>query len=139
MIAGDPDNAMTPSGTLLFRIQDDIEDASAFKIGKLNTLMNYKFRVFLNKNVIWVFLDPMSGLITTLKPLDREQKASYKIIIEVSDHGQPPQAATRVLRINVLDIDDHRPRFVRDVVSELTFLFILFLSFDYYKIQLDIL
>lgn len=81
----------------------------------------------------------MSGLITTLKPLDREQKASYKIIIEVSDHGQPPQAATRVLRINVLDIDDHRPRFVRDVVSELTFLFILFLSFDYYKIQLDIL
>lgn len=58
----------------------------------------------------------MSGLVTTLKPLDREQKASYKIIIEVSDHGQPPQAATRVLRINVLDIDDHRPRFVRDIV-----------------------
>lgn len=60
----------------------------------------------------------MSGLITTLKPLDREQKASYKIIIEVSDHGQPPQAATRVLRINVLDIDDHRPRFVRDIVRD---------------------
>lgn len=75
------------------------------------------------------FLDPISGLITTLKPLDREQKGSYKIIIEVSDHGQPPQAATRVLRINVLDIDDHRPRFVRDVVSELTLLVILFLSF----------
>lgn len=35
MIANDPDNAMTPSGTLSFRIQDDIEDASAFKIGKI--------------------------------------------------------------------------------------------------------
>ena len=35
VIAGDPDNAMTPSGTLSFRIQDDIEDASAFKIGKI--------------------------------------------------------------------------------------------------------
>lgn len=58
----------------------------------------------------------MSGLITTMKPLDRETKSSYKIIIEVSDHGQPPQAATRVLRINVLDIDDHRPRFARDIV-----------------------
>lgn len=63
------------------------------------------------------FTDTMSGLITTLKPLDRESKASYKIIIEVCDHGQPPQAATRVLRINVLDIDDHRAHFVRDVVS----------------------
>lgn len=68
----------------------------------------------------------MSGLITTLKPLDREQKSSYKIIIEVSDNGQPPQAATRVLRINVLDIDDHSPRFVRDIVSELDLLFSLF-------------
>lgn len=73
-------------------------------------------------------LDPMNGLITTLKPLDREQKASYKIIIEVSDHGQPPQAATRVLRINVLDIDDHSPRFVRDIVRE--FFFHSFIHFD---------
>lgn len=37
VIASDPDNAMTPSGTLSFRIQDDIEDASAFKIGKIYT------------------------------------------------------------------------------------------------------
>lgn len=61
-------------------------------------------------------VDPLTGLITTLKPLDRETKGSYKIIIEVSDNGQPPQSATRVLRINVLDIDDHRPRFARDIV-----------------------
>lgn len=60
----------------------------------------------------------MSGLITTLKPLDRETKATYKIIIEVSDQGQPPQSATRVLRINVLDIDDHRPRFAREIVRD---------------------
>lgn len=62
--------------------------------------------------------DSMSGLITTTKPLDRETKAMYKIIIEVSDQGQPPQSATRVLRINVLDIDDHRPRFAREIVSD---------------------
>lgn len=64
-----------------------------------------------------MFADPISGLITTLKPLDRETKATYKIIIEVTDQGQPPQSATRVLRINVLDIDDHRPRFAREIVS----------------------
>lgn len=33
MIASDPDNPSTPSGMLIFRIQDDIEDASAFSIG----------------------------------------------------------------------------------------------------------
>lgn len=76
----------------------------------------------------------MSGLVTTLKPLDREQKASYKIIIEVSDHGQPPQAATRVLRINVLDIDDHRPRFVRDIVRRSP-IFFFFPEFSRKSIQ----
>lgn len=29
--------------------------------------------------------------------------------------GQPPQAATRVLVINVMDVDDHRPRFEREI------------------------
>lgn len=128
MIASDPDNSMTPSGTLSFRIQDDIEDASAFKIGKMKLIIFFEKSFISNKlfvfkkiekfvNFCIEYTDPISGLITTLKPLDRETKASYKIIIEVSDHGQPPQSATRVLRINVLDIDDHRPRFVREIVS----------------------
>lgn len=50
-------------------------------------------------------------------PLDREKKSSYRVIIEVSDDGQPPQSVTRVLHINVLDIDDHKPRFNREIVS----------------------
>lgn len=127
MIANDPDNAMTPSGTLSFRIQDDIEDASAFKIGNfvedfffhLNKFKFFLFFSFFFSKIVIdpVIADPISGLITTLKPLDRETKASYKIIIEVSDNGQPPQSATRVLRINILDIDDHEPRFAREIVS----------------------
>lgn len=63
------------------------------------------------------FLDPTTGLIITVKSLDRETKASYNIIVEVTDHGQPPQAATRVLRINILDVDDHKPLFIREIVS----------------------
>lgn len=58
--------------------------------------------------------DPSTGLITTLQHLDRETKASYNIIVEVVDQGRPPQAATIVLHINVIDIDDHKPRFVRE-------------------------
>lgn len=57
-------------------------------------------------------------MITTMLPLDREAKSSYKIIIEVSDDGQPPQSVTRVLHINVVDIDDHKPRFNREIVCE---------------------
>lgn len=67
----------------------------------------------------FIRLDPLTGLITTVKPLDREAKSTYKIIIEVFDQGLPPQSATRVLRINVLDIDDHRPRFAREIVSDI--------------------
>ncbi|XP_049539119.1 cadherin-related family member 2 isoform X1 [Anopheles darlingi] len=93
VIASDPDSPATPSGTLRYRIQSDIEDAKSFSInGK-------------------------TGLITTTRSLDREAKATYNIIIEVSDMGEPPQASTVVLRINVLDIDDHVPRFVRDTDS----------------------
>lgn len=57
----------------------------------------------------------MTGLITTLKSLDREDKDSYNIIVDVSDQGNPPQVSTTVLRINVLDIDDHKPRFIREI------------------------
>ncbi|XP_055628070.1 protocadherin-like wing polarity protein stan [Toxorhynchites rutilus septentrionalis] len=94
VVASDPDSPTTPSGTLQYRIQSDIEDAKSFRI------------------------DSKTGLITTTKSLDREVKSMYNIIIEVSDMGNPPQAATIVLRINVLDIDDHQPRFARDVDSQ---------------------
>lgn len=59
----------------------------------------------------------MNGLITSTKRLDREIKDTYNIIIEVSDMGEPPQIATRVLVINVVDVDDHKPHFHRDIDS----------------------
>ncbi|XP_055535431.1 cadherin-23 [Wyeomyia smithii] len=94
VIASDPDSPASPSGTLRYRIQSDIEDAKSFRI------------------------DSKTGLITTTKSLDREVKSMYNIIIEVSDMGEPPQASTIVLRINVLDIDDHKPQFKRDVDAQ---------------------
>uniref|UniRef100_A0A182NH33 Cadherin domain-containing protein n=1 Tax=Anopheles dirus TaxID=7168 RepID=A0A182NH33_9DIPT len=94
VIASDPDSPATPSGTLRYRIQSDIEDAKSFSI------------------------NPKTGLITTTRSLDREVKSAYNVIIEVSDMGEPPQASTVVLRINVLDIDDHEPRFVREVEAQ---------------------
>lgn len=92
-MASDPDSPSTPSGMLTYKIQENTLDASAFRI------------------------DPDTGLITTMILLDREEKDRYKIILEVSDNGEPRQSVTSVLNINILDIDDHKPRFDRDVVS----------------------
>lgn len=94
VVASDPDSPASPSGTLRYRIQSDIEDAKSFRI------------------------DSKTGLISTTKSLDRETKSMYNMIIEVSDMGEPPQASTIVLRINVLDIDDHKPRFLRDIDAQ---------------------
>lgn len=117
VLASDPDNPSTPSGTLTFSIQDDNEDAKTFRIGERPTTSRvFRDIKFTNYNS---FSDSETGLITTRLPLDRETKSSYKIIIEVSDDGQPPQSVTRVLHINVLDIDDHKPRFNREIVSDL--------------------
>jgi len=61
--------------------------------------------------------DPISGLVTTRARLDRESKASYRLILVARDQGAPFQQATRVLHVVVRDIDDHRPHFVRTPVS----------------------
>jgi len=63
-------------------------------------------------------IDAHTGLITTRQSLDRETKNMYRILLEVSDNGQPKQSVTRILQIAVLDVDDHEPRFPREVVSK---------------------
>lgn len=91
VIAKDPDDPLTSSGMLHYRIQNDIDDAQFFRI------------------------EPLTGVVTTAKVLDREVKNKYNVIVEVSDQGEPNQMATKVLKINVLDVDDEPPLFVRDI------------------------
>lgn len=45
VLATDPDNPMSPSGTLRYKIQDDIEDANTFRIG----IIYHKTLQFLHK------------------------------------------------------------------------------------------
>ncbi|XP_030081476.1 cadherin-23 [Drosophila hydei] len=91
VIARDPDDDSTPSGTITYRILPDTPDAESFAI------------------------DTHTGLITTRQELDREEKSMYKVLLEVSDNGQPKQSVTRILKIEVLDMDDHVPRFAREI------------------------
>ena len=61
-------------------------------------------------------LNCLSGLITTRVALDREERESYTLILEAKDLGNPVQQTSRLLTVNVKDIDDHPPRYIHTIL-----------------------
>uniref|UniRef100_A0A8C6JSB2 Protocadherin-16 n=1 Tax=Melopsittacus undulatus TaxID=13146 RepID=A0A8C6JSB2_MELUD len=58
-------------------------------------------------------LDPVSGVLSTARALDREQVASYSLTVVVQDHGTPPRSATMSVHVKVLDLNDNTPGFTQ--------------------------
>ncbi|KAJ7418566.1 hypothetical protein BTVI_28721 [Pitangus sulphuratus] len=58
-------------------------------------------------------LDPISGVLSTARALDREQVASYSLTVVVQDHGSPPRSATMSVTVQVLDLNDNTPSFAQ--------------------------
>jgi len=56
-------------------------------------------------------IDGSTGEVKTLKVLDREEKAQYKLNVIATDGGTVPLSTTAELTINVLDVDDNCPEF----------------------------
>ncbi|KAG5896560.1 hypothetical protein JTB14_010389 [Gonioctena quinquepunctata] len=56
-------------------------------------------------------IDPVSGVIKTRMVLDHEEKTIYRLAVAVTDGGQPPKQSIRMLRVEVLDLNDNRPTF----------------------------
>ncbi|KPI98094.1 Cadherin-23 [Papilio xuthus] len=92
VVATDPDDPTQPSGQLVYSIQQNNADAKAFAI------------------------DPESGIITSRQSLDRERQAVYTLVLVVTDHGTPPQQASRIVTLTIDDVDDHKPHFPRTLV-----------------------
>ncbi|XP_076056440.1 cadherin-87A-like [Oratosquilla oratoria] len=88
--AHDPDDPRSPNGKVVYSFLDD--GASTHNIFEI---------------------DANTGLITTRGTLDREAQSTYTLVVVAQDMGTPPQLASRVLTINVTDVDDHTPAFVR--------------------------
>lgn len=59
-------------------------------------------------------LDPHTGEITLVSPLDYEQDhRGFHLTVEAVDHGRPPRRnSTGVVDINVVDVNDNKPYFI---------------------------
>ncbi|XP_044210752.1 protocadherin-16-like [Thunnus albacares] len=58
-------------------------------------------------------INPVTGVITTTKSLDRELQEYYTVTVYAKDGGLPPNYAKATVRIRVLDENDNAPVFGR--------------------------
>ncbi|TDH14711.1 hypothetical protein EPR50_G00022900 [Perca flavescens] len=56
-------------------------------------------------------INPVTGVITTTKSLDRELQEYYTVTVYAKDEGLPPNYAKATVRIGVLDENDNAPFF----------------------------
>uniref|UniRef100_A0A2K5VG53 Protocadherin-16 n=1 Tax=Macaca fascicularis TaxID=9541 RepID=A0A2K5VG53_MACFA len=56
-------------------------------------------------------LDPDTGVLTTLRALDREEQEEINLTVYAQDRGSPPQLTHATIRVAVEDENDHAPTF----------------------------
>lgn len=56
-------------------------------------------------------IDPLTGIMKTRLALDHAERSVYRIAVAATDNGIPPKQTVRVLRVEVLDVNDNRPTF----------------------------
>lgn len=62
-------------------------------------------------------IDPESGLISTIRSLDREVQETIELRVMAQDFGEPPLSATCLVSITVDDVNDNEPIFQRQVYN----------------------
>ncbi|XP_037533900.1 cadherin-23 [Nematolebias whitei] len=61
-------------------------------------------------------VDPLSGAVLVGNAtLDREERASYRLVVMAIDRGTPPLSGTATLTVLLDDVNDSRPRFLEPV------------------------
>lgn len=56
-------------------------------------------------------IDATTGVLKTRVVLDHEERSIYRLAIAATDGGKPPKQTVRLLRVEVLDLNDNRPTF----------------------------
>lgn len=62
-------------------------------------------------------LDPNTGVISTIKPLDYETKKQHNFTVEVNDGPPSPRTGRAFVIVNVQDVADSIPRFNKAVYN----------------------
>uniref|UniRef100_A0A3P8RFC4 FAT atypical cadherin 1a n=1 Tax=Astatotilapia calliptera TaxID=8154 RepID=A0A3P8RFC4_ASTCA len=62
-------------------------------------------------------VDPKTGDVFVIEPLDYEASHEYYITIEATDGGSPPLSDMATVNINLTDVNDNRPVFSQDVYT----------------------
>lgn len=58
--------------------------------------------------------DNIIYLVVVERPLDREEKPVYDLLVEATDAGTPPLRALRTFRLLVTDVNDNAPKFLQE-------------------------
>uniref|UniRef100_A0A5S6QP45 Uncharacterized protein n=1 Tax=Trichuris muris TaxID=70415 RepID=A0A5S6QP45_TRIMR len=56
-------------------------------------------------------IEPTTGEVRLLQPLDREEKANYTLLVQATDAGFPALTSTATVFVNVIDLNDNAPVF----------------------------
>ncbi|XP_042316175.1 protocadherin-16 [Sceloporus undulatus] len=56
-------------------------------------------------------LNPSTGVLSIVRPLDREEVSQHNLTVVAMDHGSPRRSATQLLSVHVLDVNDETPTF----------------------------
>ncbi|XP_019280009.1 protocadherin gamma-C5 isoform X3 [Panthera pardus] len=99
---GLPENA--PMGTLLLRLNATDPDEGT------NGQLDYSFGDHTSEVVRNIFgLDPSSGAIHVLGPIDFEESSFYEIHARARDQGQPAMEGHCMIQVDVEDANDNTP------------------------------
>ncbi|XP_062851884.1 protocadherin alpha-3-like [Trichomycterus rosablanca] len=62
-------------------------------------------------------LDRKIPFLILQKALDRETRSSQKLLLTAQDGGKPPKTGTIEITVDVLDVNDNNPVFIKDMYS----------------------
>ena len=85
------------------------------EVGTLNSAFTFSI---VNGDIETFTINPSSGDISAIKPLDREVVNFYQLEVEAVDMGTPPQSSSAYVNITVLDINDNSPSFTDQVYRQ---------------------
>ncbi|XP_074100856.1 cadherin-related tumor suppressor fat [Cotesia typhae] len=99
------ENMVPPGGGFVIQVKAYDADTPPY---------NDQVRYFLKEGDTDLFrINASTGDIFLLRPLDREMIPDYTLTLVAMDTGSPPLTGSGVLKVIVLDVNDHSPEFSR--------------------------